>query len=79
MNLKFGTLVDANSQFSYNDIYIDVIHIEVLSLPLNSPFYFVEIEFLVRTVSFNNILFLNWLGLAAAWIGQLSLFVRFFS
>lgn len=54
-----GTLVDSNSQFGYNDIYIDVIHIEVLSLPLNSSFYFVEIEFLVRTVSFNNILFLN--------------------
>jgi hypothetical protein len=76
MSLNLRTLVDANSQFGYNDIYIDVIHIEVLSLPLNSPFYFVEIEFLVRTVSFNNILFLNWFGLAAR---QLGLFLRFFS
>jgi hypothetical protein len=79
MSLNLRTLVDANSQFGYNDIYIDVIHIEVLSLPLNSPFNFVKIEFFVRTVSFNNILFLNWFGLAAAWIRQLSLLVRVFS
>lgn len=77
--VSLHTLIDSDCQFRNNDFNIDVIHIEVASLPLNSPFNFVEIEFFVRTVSFNNILFLNWRDLASAWVSQLSLFVKVFS
>lgn len=73
MSELFGTLVDSTSQLRHDDINIDVFHVETVCLALNSPLNFLEVEFLMGTVSFNNILFRHWRILAGARATQFNL------